>query len=169
MLRASSISLRSAVNHNANRRRHQFVPSIGGAASTLEDRALLSGMGGTASHALAHHPLSQSSNPPNSSVGPIIANSAMFTLHHRHARPTHGVVFLHNPKGYMPLISSVMPPVVQPLSNQQPPPNSSVGPIIANSSGSANPPNSSVGPIIANSAMSQSSNPPNSSVGPIIA
>ena len=41
MLCALNTSLRSAGRHIASRRRHLFVPSIGGAASPLENRALL--------------------------------------------------------------------------------------------------------------------------------
>jgi hypothetical protein len=54
-----------------NRRRHRFVPSLGGATSTLEDRALLSALAGSAVHHLVDQPA-----PPNGSVGPIVANSA---------------------------------------------------------------------------------------------
>jgi hypothetical protein len=166
MLRASNISPRSAGRDIASRRRHQFVPSIGGAASTLEDRALLSAMGGTGS-GVAHHLLSQSS-PPNSSVGPIVADSVSSASHHSHARAHHhGHHSLTGSGGSTPAIPSAQPLVGRPLTNQSPPPNSSVGPIVANASTSTAPPNSSVGPIVANA--STSSPPPNSSVGPIVA
>ncbi len=136
MLRASNTSPRSAGRHIASRRRHQFVPSIGGAAAPLEDRALLSGMG-TMGLVAAVHPLS-ATPPPNSSVGPIIANSAM-----PQSDPPNSSVG--------PIVANSSAPRT-PASD--PPPNSSVGPIVANSSAprtpaSDPPPNSSVGPIIA--------------------
>jgi hypothetical protein len=52
MVRAFEKILRLAGNDLSRRRRHQFVPSISGAASRLEDRALLNGAGGTV-HAAA--------------------------------------------------------------------------------------------------------------------
>jgi hypothetical protein len=48
MARAFEKMLRLAGHDLSRRRRHQFVPSITGAASRLEDRALLSGAGGPA-------------------------------------------------------------------------------------------------------------------------
>ncbi len=71
MIRALSTTIQFTSN-NIRRRRHQFVPSNPGNASFLEDRRLLSAMGGMTRHALVAAP---HSTPPNSSVGPIIANS----------------------------------------------------------------------------------------------
>jgi len=53
MLRAWKITLPSAGRHTSRHRQHQFVPAITGAASCLEDRALLSGAAGSAHHAAA--------------------------------------------------------------------------------------------------------------------
>jgi hypothetical protein len=75
MARASLAILQFAGQHRS-RRRHQFVPSIPGAASRLEDRALLSAIGaGSPPHALVASP-NPSQPPPNSSVGPIVGDAA---------------------------------------------------------------------------------------------
>jgi hypothetical protein len=161
MLRASKISLGSPDPHISSRGRHKLVPSVGGAATPLEDRALLSGMG----HIVAVHHLSQSP-PPNSSVGPIVVGSGTSSTPHLHHRAPHGVVvFVGRPRP--------MPLAVHPSLPRSPPPNSSVGPIVVGSStGATSSPDPILpiiwrGPYSTNTPSSQSP-PPNSSVGPIV-
>ncbi len=152
MLRALNQSVRSAGNHSSGRRRHHFVPSIGGAVSALEDRALLSGMSGMAAHAAAH-PLANQSPPPNGSVGPIIAHSSENAAaiaypnlpHHHHSHGGGKPVF-------EPYDGSIAPLVARPATSQTPPPNALSGPAapgVVNPFTGTSPPNGSVGPIIA--------------------
>jgi hypothetical protein len=110
MLRASGGSLRSADRHISSRRRHRLVPSIGGAAATLEDRALLSAMGGIVAHAAVRHHLVQAP-PPNLAGRPLAAPPVTIPL-----------LPPGSPVGPAP---GVLNPFVS-----TPPPNSSVGPIV---------------------------------------
>lgn len=158
MLRTLKLSLRSADQHVSRRRR--FVPSVGGTTSALEDRALLSTMGGLAGHAAAHH-LASHTPPPNGSVPPIIANSTAAgadVAYPVRPNPPHAPVGTLPGQGRVPRSKLTLPDgaptavvlAAHPASSQSLPPNATGAPASSNPfTGSSTPPNGSVGPIIA--------------------
>jgi hypothetical protein len=146
MLRTSNTLLRSA-GHHVSRRRHRFVPLVGGSASGLEGRALLSSLVGGALPG-ASHPFIGQSPRPNGSVPPIIADASVSGADVAFPSKPHAHVGTLPGKGPAPRGRLSLPeaaPQVRVLAlnhasghgitpnglSSSPPPNGSVPPIIA--------------------------------------